>query len=129
MPSTVSPLEIVWTLVTLTGTILAGFNWWDAQGDLDALRASGLNGILMITARGARTDQQMVLVTLMCDTIAGVLAMFALPGTDPQGDPSAASLFLPWLLVVGALALIYLSLSQKRRRKSILEALRARHPA
>lgn len=127
MPSTVGPLEVLWTITTMIGTLIAGWNWWDAQGDLDALRASKLNGILMITAKGARSDQQMVFVALLTDTAAGMLAMFSLPGRDAEGDVSLAALFLPWLLIIGALALIFLSLSQKRRRKSILEALRARH--
>lgn len=127
MPATVSPLEVLWTLVTIVGTVVAGWNWWDAQGDLDALRASGLNGILVITAKGARSDQQMVFVALLCDAASGVLALFTPPNRDPQGDLTLAALFVPWLFIVGALALIFLSLSQKRRRKSILEALRARH--
>lgn len=123
MPATIQPLEVPWTVVTLIGVIIAAVNWWDAQGDLDALRASGHNGVLMITALGARSDQQMIFVALFCDSLLGILALFSLPGRDPEGGPSIASMWAPWLAIIGALALIYLSFSQRRRRQSIRAAL------
>lgn len=124
LPSTVSPLEVAWTTITFIGIVLALFNWYDAYGDLIELRRSGRNGILLIAARGEWNDHSMILLAMVCDFLVGVLAMFALPGREPDGDPSLSSIFSPTLIIIGALALIYLSFAKKRRRKKIMDALR-----
>lgn len=127
LPATVSPLEILWTAICLIGVFLATINVGDALSDLANLRASGRNGALLLTAVGECSDQEMILIALVCDLFVGVLAMFALPGREPDGDPSLSSYITPWLMIAGAGALIYLSFSKKRRRKKILEVL-ARDP-
>lgn len=128
LAKTASPLEIAWTLVMLIGVLTAGLNWWDAQGDLDALLASGRDGAILITARGERSDQQALFLALFCNLTLGFLALFGLPSQDPDGGPSAAAQWSAVLLIVAGLSMIYLSISHRRRRKSILEALRVLAP-
>lgn len=124
LPPSVSPLEIVWTLITLIGSGLAAINWYDAWGDLIELRRSGRNGILLIAAKGEWLDHGMIVTTMLCDFVVGFLALFALPGREPDGDPSLSSILAAPLIILGALALIYLSFAKKRRRKKIMSALR-----
>lgn len=125
LPATVSPLEILWTLVTGSGVFLAAWNCWDAVRDMEAVQHTGEDGPLLITAAGERNDQAMILLALVCWMTIGILAMFALPGREPDGDPSLSSILAPWLAIASALGLIFLSYSKKRRRRRVLSLLRA----
>lgn len=124
LPVTVSPLEILWTMVTLSGAVAAVWNCWDALGDLRVVRADGSNGALRMSAMGEWDDQRLILFVLLCELVAGILAMFALPGREPDGDPSLSSIFVPWLFIAAALALIWLSFGKKYRRRRIMGILR-----
>lgn len=128
LAKTVSPLEITWTVICLVGSLIAAWNWWDAQGDIDHLRASGRNGVIMITARGERSDQIALFVALVCKMLVGVLAMSSLPSENVRGDPSLSAIFSPWLFIIVGLLLIFLSVSKRRRRISLREALLERYP-
>lgn len=112
----------------LVGVLTTAFNWWDAQGDLDALYASGRNGVTEIVARGERADQQVLFLALFCNLVLGFLSMFSLPGQDPDGGPTIAAQWSALLLIIAGLSMIFLSVSHRRRRKSTMEALRALAP-
>lgn len=127
LPDTVSPLEILWTLITFAGSLAAAWNCWDALGDLRAVQAEGRNGALLTTAIGEWVDQRLIMFVLLCEFASGILAMFALPGREPDGDPSLSSIFVPWLFIAAAAALISLSFGKKYRRKRVMGALRE-HP-
>lgn len=124
LPETVSPLEILWTIITFAGAAAAAWNCWDAWGDLIAVLAERRNGALLTTGKGEVIDQFLILFVLLCECVSGILAMFALPGREPDGDPSLSSMVVPWLFILAALALIALSFGKKYRRRLIMEHIR-----
>jgi hypothetical protein len=124
LPPTVSPLEIIWTIVTSIGVALASINCWDAYGDLAALRNSGRNGVLLLAAYGELSDQRLILLCLACKFLMGIMAMSAMSSVESDGDPTVASYVIPILMIVVAGALITLSYTKKIRRNKIAVGLR-----
>lgn len=124
LTQTASPLEIAWTFANGLGMFVAWTNLWEAFRDLQALRAEKRNGVLLVAAKGERFDQACILSILTFNTVMGFLAMFALPGKEPDGDPSLSSEYTPLLLILAAGVLIWLSISKRIRRKVIIDKLR-----
>ena len=125
LPATISGTRLAWTLIAIVGVVFTSMNWWDALRDLRLLRRSGKNGVLLTTARGEVTEQTMLWVALFTDLIAGLLSLISPPGLEPQGNQTAFAAFSAPLFLIGAVALIYLSFSRKRRRRAIVRVLRS----
>lgn len=124
LPATVSPLELIWTLIHAFGVFYAYGNFWDAHIDMQAVKDSDRDGALLISATGERNDQFFILLALVCWGGIGITAMFALPPRQPDGDLAWSTVAAPILAIIGALGLIYLSYSKKNRRRRIMSILR-----
>lgn len=124
LPATVSPLEIVWTLIHVFGVFYASANFGDAYVDMQAVKDSARDGVLLISATGERNDQFWILLALVCWMGIGITAMFALPPRVPDGDVAWSSVAAPVLAIIGALGLIYMSYSKKIRRGRLIGILR-----
>ena len=111
-------VRYVWLGAAILGVGAAAKNAVDAQLDLRALRQSGRNGVLLITAEGSRNDQMVTLGAIICSAAASVLAIFSKPSN---------MLLLrrgPWVALIGTVGMVYVSFSQRRRRRALLNALR-----
>jgi hypothetical protein len=86
------------------------------------------NGILLVTAKGERSDQAAILLACLCVMATAIAALFALPALAPGGTLSAAAVYGPMFQTAIILLLGFVSISKRRRRRSIEEALRARYP-
>jgi hypothetical protein len=104
------------------GVAVAAANTVDAQTDLSALISSGRNGILKIQAVGSRNDQAGTLIALLCDLGASMLMV----GANADDCDSPLDKYGPWFAAVGSVAITWLSMSQRNRRKRLLDALRLR---
>lgn len=128
LANTVSPLEVVWTLVTLIGATVALRNCWNAQQDLLSLLASGRNGLLQQEQRSTLLIHRVIALSLTTKVMVGILAMLSLPSMDPDGGTSLASQFGPLLMIVSAVALTFLSISLNRNRRIMFDAIRDKYP-
>ena len=127
LTATAAPLEVVWTIVTLIGLIVAARNTWNARQDLEVLRASGRNGLMRATQRTTLLIHGVITTSLLTKVLIGIMAMLSLPSMDPDGGASIAAMFAPFLMILSALALTFLSLYLNRNRRLMLEAVRDRY--
>lgn len=129
LAATVNPAEIIWILCCLGGCYSTYRNLREARKDKDSLVASGLNGILMIHAKGAVEDQVLIFIAIFAELLLGTFALFSLPSENARGGVSIGAVFGPWVLIAGCVALIRLSYIQGKRRIKINEALLIKHQA
>jgi hypothetical protein len=119
MPSTVTPLELVYTACMLANlvTTLANLVW--AQRALNDLKRLAMNGQVEVLRRGARNDQIMLLIVAVCLVSFGFIAL---------GSPSNPRVSTNMLIVSGgafiilSACLMWLSIAIRLRPRQLRRA-------
>jgi len=111
-------VELVWTLVGLTGAVVSTRGFYLAQGDLHALRKLGVNSERRTIARIARRGAGSRLILQAFNALAGVLVLLR-PGESSDRD------LIGWIviiLIIGAAFLFVLAqIADLRDRTRLLK--------
>lgn len=100
--------ELIWTLVAGVGAGFSLYNLWDAKKDRSVVKASGRNGVLLVTATGNIRREA---VRLVFWGIAIVVGVAALTGVDAE--------WIVYALIVFAALSAYNSAQDGRERRQI----------
>lgn len=119
MLETADTIEIVWSLIALSGLLIQGWAALDAAADLRAVRIRGANDELSSLARSHLRSGVIFCFIHLLFLLAGISAMFRL-STEA---PSASRQLTIVALIVAAVVLVLNGLLDRRAR------LRLRNPS
>lgn len=126
---------LIWTIVTGLGCRAAKQNLGNAKTDRMNLftKHPTINGIARLEADGGVDDQRFILLALLSDFLCGLIALVNILILQPA--PTQASIIssltgtaIGVILTSGAIALVWLSFSKKRRRQTQIEYLLLQSP-
>jgi hypothetical protein len=118
-PSTVAPVEIVWTTIMLAGLLIALMNLWYSWARLRALRnmSPGLDNevrrnraTLLLRREGTVNDQMKIAGCFVCLSAIGAIAL-TMPPSPSGGGPLIGMIFVS----LGVL-LLWLTMSIRLRQ-------------
>lgn len=117
MPVHGNPIVLLWTSGALLGVLINLWAMGDAMLDLQALRASGLNGAREIVAKGNIRREAFRIFKQGCFLAVGLYFLWLppVPGRTGQG-PSAASVVLVTGLLLASFSMDLGALIDRRER-------------
>lgn len=121
--------ELVWTVLNIGTFITVGHLAREAQLDLDAVRRSGRNGLLLGAARASRRMFILLLLAAGAFVMAGLVSGFLVPINRAAQSVAADTANIPSTVIVVAffmvadVALLLLSLDAARARAHTFDRL------
>ena len=125
MTSTVSYLEVIWTLIALVGLITCGWLARDALKSRHYWETEGLNGGSDVTTRSNVRSSGIRAFRQFLNLILGLTAM-TFPPSETDVDPAFLYYILPALFIISAIADTWDAIKARRDREELLEIERNR---
>lgn len=118
---TMSPIEVVWTLVALAGSYYSAYNLHDARIDWRIVQERRINGARRIVARSNMRREWVRLWCLLACLVIGVVALLS-PPSEPSQQPLRAALAAVALIALEVL-LTYNTWEDRRARLVLRDVL------